>query len=113
MLEFDRDRGFCNNCSHDWKTQRAKFSSLDDLVERSGLRRDELVTLADVGALNAFRRQAIALWRGRTGRPSSGELFTTVNAEIAENAETFFEDEYSAISALNVVDQDRPVLTNP
>jgi error-prone DNA polymerase len=114
MLEFDRDRGFCNNCSHDWKTQRAKFSSLDDLVERSGLRRDELVTLADVGALNAFgydRRSA--LWQAEQAVRPSGELFTTVNAEIAENAETFFEDEYSAISAisaLNVVDQDRSPL---
>src|SRR4029077_8850137 len=41
-------------------------------------------------------------------RPS-GELFTTINAEIAENAEPFFEEEYSAISAISAlnVDQDR------
>ena len=76
MLERDGSRWFCNNCSHDWNSARdrsaeavarhrsGRFASLDDLVARSGLRRDELVTLADLGALNAFgydRRSA--LWQ--------------------------------------------------
>jgi len=82
MLErVDNRRSFCNNCSHDWTatpgSQRpTRFSSLDDLVARADLRRDELVTLADIGALNAFgydRRSA--LWQAeRVVRPS-GELF--------------------------------------
>ena len=120
MLELERDRGFCNNCSHDWDVrggperaalQGARFSSLDDLVARSGLRRDELVTLADIGALNAFgydRRSA--LWQAEQAVRPSGELFTTMNAELAEN---LFENENSAdsaVSALNVVDQDRSPL---
>ena len=40
------------------------FASLQDLADRSGLRRDELQKLAEVGALNAFgltRRSA--LWQ--------------------------------------------------
>ena len=69
MLErVDRARWFCNNCSHDWPAAPAaaprRFASLDDLVARTGLRRDELVTLADIGALNSFgydRRSA--LWQ--------------------------------------------------
>jgi error-prone DNA polymerase len=93
MLELDRDRGFCNNCSHDWSLRSAglsgprsggperaalhgRFSSLDDLVARTSLRRDELVTLADIGALNAFgydRRSA--LWQAEQAVRPSGELF--------------------------------------
>jgi error-prone DNA polymerase len=93
MLEpVDASRWFCNNCSHDWSPwhRAARFRSLDDLVARAGLRRDEVVTLADVGALNAFgydRRSA--LWQAERAIRPSGELFadTTINAEPAELAE--------------------------
>ena len=53
-----------------------RFRSLDDLVARTGLRRDEVVTLADIGALNAFgydRRSA--LWQAERAVRPSGELF--------------------------------------
>ncbi|MEQ1911948.1 MAG: OB-fold nucleic acid binding domain-containing protein, partial [Vicinamibacterales bacterium] len=85
MLEPVEGRGakpgtyFCNNCSHDWVhgvRQPRRFLSLDDLIARTGLRRDEVVTLADIGALNAFGydRRA-ALWQvERVVRPS-GDLF--------------------------------------
>jgi len=81
MLEqVDAARWFCNNCSHDWNPNRrrdvARFRSLDDLVARAGLRRDEVVTLADIGALNAFgydRRSA--LWQAERAVRPSGELF--------------------------------------
>ena len=99
MIEaVDASRLFCNNCSHDWPISPApragrRFTSLDDLVARTGLRRDEVVTLADVGALNSFgydRRSA--LWQvERVARPG-GELFEDAEAaetaEIAEIAET-------------------------
>jgi error-prone DNA polymerase len=87
MLEQVTDaRWFCNNCSHDWRPRTRestirRFHSLDDLVARTGLRRDEVVTLADIGALNAFgcdRRSA--LWQvERVVRPS-GELFEGAGA---------------------------------
>ena len=64
-----------------------RFTSLDDLVARTGLRRDEVVTLADVGALNSFgydRRSA--LWQvERVVRPS-GELFDEAEAPPAPPA---------------------------
>src|SRR5262249_43501056 len=55
MLEREGSRWFCNNCSHDWRVaadrsadassvRRLRFTALDDLVARTGLRRDELVT---------------------------------------------------------------------
>ena len=76
MLEpVDASKWFCNNCSHDWtpRHRAPRFRSIDDLVARAGLRRDELVTLADVGALNAFgydRRSA--LWQAeRAIRPAA------------------------------------------
>ena len=53
-----------------------RFASLDDLVARTGLRRDEVVTLADIGALNSFgydRRSA--LWQAERAVRPSGELF--------------------------------------
>jgi error-prone DNA polymerase len=111
MLEsIDASKWFCNNCSHDWtpRHRAPRFGSIDDLVARAGLRRDELVTLADVGALNAFgydRRSA--LWQAERAIRPSGELFTTIDAEHAEHAEFLDHEEYSAdsaSSALNVVD---------
>ena len=53
-----------------------RFASMEDVVARTGLRRDELVTLADIGALNAFgydRRSA--LWQAERAVRPSGELF--------------------------------------
>jgi error-prone DNA polymerase len=70
---------FCNNCSHDWNlgVQRPpRYRSLDELIERTGLRRDEVVTLADIGALNSFgydRRSA--LWQAERAVRPAGELF--------------------------------------
>jgi error-prone DNA polymerase len=53
-----------------------RFTSVDQLVARTGLRRDELDTLADIGALQAFgydRRSA--LWQAERAVRPSGELF--------------------------------------
>ena len=78
MIE-QNDGCFCNVCSHHWSNrpqQPRRFASIDDLVRRIGLRRDEVTMLAEIGALNAFgldRRSA--LWQvERVIRPA-GELF--------------------------------------
>ncbi len=108
MLErVDERRSFCNNCSHDWtpRHRAPRFQSIEDLVARAGLRRDELVTLADVGALNAFgydRRSA--LWQAERAIRPSGELFQEEKTtENAENAEVFFGKDFSADSAISAV----------
>jgi error-prone DNA polymerase len=83
MLE-RTDRGwFCNVCSHEApaamlgaNARGIRFSSLDELIARAGLRRDEVVTLADIGALNSFgydRRSA--LWQAERAIRPGGELF--------------------------------------
>jgi error-prone DNA polymerase len=79
---------FCNTCSHDWSTRRAnqpalpidppaRFASVDDLVTRTGIRREELQTLADIGAFASFgyeRREA--LWQVEKSSRPAGELFS-------------------------------------
>jgi error-prone DNA polymerase len=72
-------RYYCNICSHEWAvplTPVGRFASIEDLVRRTGLRRDELTTLADIGALNAFTNERrSALWQvERVVRPA-GEMF--------------------------------------
>ncbi len=90
MLEQTDGGWFCNTCSHDWRATpgdasgRARFASLDELVARTGLRRDELVRLADLGALNAFgydRRSA--LWQAERAVRPSGALFSTSGREAS------------------------------
>jgi error-prone DNA polymerase len=89
MLETTGDGGlFCNVCSHHAPAARPparrRFASVDDLVARAGLRRDELVTLADIGALNPFgydRRSA--LWQAERAARPSGRLFTAGAADAS------------------------------
>jgi error-prone DNA polymerase len=69
---------FCNTCAHDWTEAppRARFRSLEDFIARTGVNREELATLAEIGALNAFghhRREA--LWQIERAVRPAGELF--------------------------------------
>jgi len=85
---------FCNICAHEWapsanrEPRPAKdesraanggtrqYQSIDDLIARTGIRRDELATLAEIGALNAFgldRRSA--LWQIERAVRPAGALF--------------------------------------
>ncbi|MEZ5416768.1 MAG: hypothetical protein R2708_05430 [Vicinamibacterales bacterium] len=78
---------FCNVCSHQWTEGASgrRFRSIEDLVRATGMRRDEVTVLAEVGALNALgydRRSA--LWQAeRMARPA-GELFSGDDQEEAE-----------------------------
>jgi error-prone DNA polymerase len=88
----DRSDGcFCNVCSHHWTTAAPaarRFASIEDLVRRVGVRRDEVTTLGEVGALNAFgldRRSA--LWQvERVVRPA-GELFDESRQEATDEGQ--------------------------
>ena len=107
MLEDTQEGGrFCNVCAHQWSNSRsdvatapeearirtadrgladrdsARFSSIEDLISRTNIRRDELATLAEIGALNAFGHdRRSALWQiERAARPA-GELFAGQDVE--------------------------------
>jgi len=113
MLEDTDDGGrFCNICAHEWCGQRpdvalsseppvvrttdrgpadrghVRFPSIEDLITRTGIRRDELATLAEIGALNAFGHdRRSALWQiERAARPA-GELFAGQDVEDTPAAE--------------------------
>ena len=70
---------YCNVCSHEWTVPLqpvGRFRSIEDVVQRTGLRRDELTTLADIGALNAFTNERrSALWQVERAVRPAGELF--------------------------------------
>jgi len=70
---------FCNLCAHDWTEPQAaarKFSSVEDLIRKTGIRRNELAVLAEIGALASFGydRRA-ALWQIEKAVQPEGELF--------------------------------------
>jgi error-prone DNA polymerase len=80
MIEVIREGTyFCNTCAHEWTVPRqpaGRFASIEDLVRRTGLRRDELTTLADIGALNAFTNERrSALWQVEHAVRPAGEMF--------------------------------------
>jgi error-prone DNA polymerase len=78
-LATPRARGFCSTCAADWSlgAARPRFASVEDLITRTGLRRDELATLAEIGALNAFGYdRRTALWQIERAVREPGELFS-------------------------------------
>ena len=94
-----RARGFCRTCAADWPvtahaTQPAdgtggaaspRFASVEDLIARTGLRRDELATLAEIGALNSFGYdRRTALWQIERAVRAPGELFSAAAKASAD-----------------------------
>ncbi|HUP40519.1 MAG TPA: error-prone DNA polymerase [Vicinamibacterales bacterium] len=86
---------FCNTCSYDWTLPAQptlpmepplRFKSVDELVNRTGIRREELQTLADIGAFASFgyeRREA--LWQVEKAVRPAGELFRDAEAGHAQS----------------------------
>jgi len=89
---------FCNVCAHDWAPARietgagrekprpdgGRYRSIEDLIARTGVRRDELATLADIGALNAFGHdRRSALWQIERAVRPSGPLMKDSDAAEA------------------------------
>jgi error-prone DNA polymerase len=109
MIEETVGGMFCNVCSHEWHgaavTPPRRFASLDDLVSRTGLRRDEVVTLADIGALNSFgydRRSA--LWQAERAVRPAGALLAYEDPPALDDATPSF----GAAGALAVPVSARP-----
>jgi DNA polymerase III alpha subunit len=98
MLEATVPGGyFCNVCAHEWAdssthaasgeersvesrsgdaNREPRYRSLDDLIGATGVRRDELATLAEIGALNAFGfDRRTALWQIEKAVRPTGALF--------------------------------------
>jgi error-prone DNA polymerase len=90
---------FCNICAHEWGRPPARvdaegrsvlhrgdgprYRSFEELIAATGVRRDELATLAEIGALNTIpdpseasgHHRRSALWQIERAVRPSGELF--------------------------------------
>ena len=81
---------YCNICSHEWTVElqlAGRFRSIEDVVQRTGLRRDELTTLADIGALNAFTNERrSALWQVERAVRPAGEMFVGQDERNAQGS---------------------------
>jgi error-prone DNA polymerase len=103
---------FCNTCAHEWTVPlRAvgRFTSIEEVVQHTGLRRDELTTLADIGALNAFTNERrSALWQVERAVRPAGALFQSPDQneerEERERSERFERPERSERSPLPTMD---------
>jgi error-prone DNA polymerase len=95
MIESTTTAGyFCNICAHEWShgfpdpasripdPGSPRYRSLDDLIARTGARRDELATLAEIGALNAFGfDRRTALWQIEKAVRPTGALFSEARTQ--------------------------------
>jgi error-prone DNA polymerase len=102
---------FCNICAYEWTTAERRpfdgaqgrpelvegrapgperrYDSIEDLVARTAIRRDELATLAEIGALNAFGHdRRSALWQIERAIRPSGALFEE-HDDLTSPRETF------------------------
>jgi error-prone DNA polymerase len=70
---------FCNVCSHEWTVappRTGRYRTVDELVRRTGVRRDEIVVLAEIGALNSLGHdRRSALWQVERAVRPAGELY--------------------------------------
>jgi error-prone DNA polymerase len=78
---------FCNICAHDWHVRDVlpqRFQSIDDLIRKTGIRRDEITVLAEIGALNSLGHDRRgALWQVERAVRSAGDLFDAEDNEQA------------------------------
>ena len=100
---------FCNICAHEWGRPNAdavsradaaadrhpaddspRYGSVEALISASGVRRDELATLAEIGALNSIpgpsgdgHHRRSALWQIERAVRPSGELFKEEHESVA------------------------------
>jgi len=94
---------FCNTCAHEWTVQLrpvGRFASIEQVVQRTGLRRDELTTLADIGALNAFTHERrSALWQVERAVRPAGELYGDQGSGIGDPENTCHDEPRTVGSA--------------
>jgi error-prone DNA polymerase len=117
MLEKGADGiRFCNICAHDWSpaiatssgeqaerpapSAQRRYGSIEELIAHARLRRNELATLADIGALNAFGHdRRSALWQIERAIRPSGDLFKDADSRPDPPASGAVQDVLSGASA--------------
>jgi error-prone DNA polymerase len=97
---------FCNVCAHQWQVvaeqPRQRFRSIDDLVRRVALRRDEIAMLAEIGALNSLGHdRRSAMWQVERAIRPAGEMFDSHRMELVERLE-LLEPERSPLTEMTI-----------
>ena len=92
MLEEVRPKlWFCNVCANDWSEtglesgarslEPKRFATIDELIAKASVRRDEIATLAGIGALASFGHDRRgALWQVERAARVAGPLLDTPGA---------------------------------
>ena len=87
---------FCNVCSHEWTADprvQQRFRSIDDLVRRVPIRRDEIAMLAEIGALNSLGHdRRSAMWQVERAIRPAGELYESGRYPVAGSQESPLEE---------------------
>jgi error-prone DNA polymerase len=87
---------FCNVCSHTWQTAsqpQQRFGSIDDLVRRVGMRRDEIAMLAEIGALNSLGHdRRSAMWQVERAIRPAGELYESSQDQVDRSQDSPLEE---------------------
>src|SRR5436305_13415557 len=66
-----------------------RFRSIEDVGQKTGLRRNELSTLADIGGVNAFTNERrSALWQVERAVRPAGELYRDSGFGIRDSGES-------------------------
>jgi error-prone DNA polymerase len=90
MIECAAETCFCNVCAHQWRHDRQirRFPSIEGLIARTGIHRDELRALADIGALNSFGYdRRTAAWQIERAMRPGGALFDTRRTEQPDESQ--------------------------
>jgi error-prone DNA polymerase len=95
---------FCNVCSHEWSEAprvQSRFRSIDDLVRRVALRRDEIAMLAEIGALNSLGHdRRSAMWQVERAIRPAGEMFAQDHDRL--EGEGFSPRQQSPLEEMNI-----------
>ena len=80
---------FCNVCSHQWTDGASdrRFRSIDELIRVTGMRRDEVTVLAEIGALNSLgydRRSALWQVERLSGPPANSSQKSRAKSQAGE-----------------------------
>ncbi len=86
-----------------------RFDSIEQVVQKTGLRRDELTTLADIGALNAFTNERrSALWQVERAVRPAGELLQPAEDNAQRPTSNFQTDSRFTIRDSRVAESPLP-----
>ncbi len=103
---FDKLRAVPSNVEGQLPAASGRFRSIEDLIARTGINREELSVLAEIGALSAFghtRREA--LWQAERAVRPTGELYEGETGVQAEGGGREAEDGSCPLPTMSAIER--------